>query len=148
MEFKPHPAVMGSLRGLASFFPTAGARSSALLLGETRISDCLMESSSFPQITLLAHPQAWWESFEERKSISCDRERMTTGWFLDRPQESWKERGRIFTENLAAWDDGLPSPSGSVERALNHWPLRAFLLGKVREQMGTTGPPVAQEMAD
>lgn len=54
------------------------------LLGETCISDCRMESGSFPHITLPAQPQPRWESFEGRKGISCDHEPTTAGWFLGR----------------------------------------------------------------
>lgn len=115
------------------------------LLGETRISDCRMESGSFPHITLPAQPQPRWESFEGRKGISCDHEPTTTGWFLGRVSKLKGERedvhgkpGRLRRRPL--------SSSWSVEKAPSCWPLRVLLLGKVRGRMEATEKPCAQEM--
>jgi hypothetical protein len=54
------------------------------------------------QIELSWHnPSSGCESFEESKRVSCDHDGMATGWFLGRVWPSWKERERIFMENLA-----------------------------------------------
>lgn len=55
------------------------------------------------------------QALKEGKRVSGDR--MAAGWILGTVWSGWKERGRIFLENLADWDAGLWFSSWSEQKA-------------------------------
>lgn len=147
-EFKPHPGVMRSpgphflfshCLSLLLCPPSWRERFLQLPDGIQFLSTCNSSGTVQPRR----------ESFQGgRGSLVIMRGLLQAGSWAE--SISWKDKG--FSRKT--WQTGMQacipilSSLWSVEKALRHWPLRALLLGKVREQMGTAGTPCALEMAD